>query len=1065
MNELMNVNYLNQVIYKNSPTNIIGTTKLIGVRDIPVPTGDVAYVRKFGTDYLISEITDIQDPISVNMEFKIYSSVTNVLLGSRVGGAAFIAGASLADPEGCYMDIVADGGAVTVLASITIDTDIDAGGLAFVCTAESIADGDTLRLYLSDTTSTYYDSEYMYGGARHVPILNDARLPYYTINAGISACTTANDDGVEVLDSATYEFQSSISLSQLKVYSTDGQNPTITKGVGARLSRDISHDGNNVDTIYVSKTGSDSNTGTYQSPFLTLQYAENNMSGLTYLNIMDSGVYTETIAISSNITIESIYGKIPIISAPSANDIITITSVGVSIKGVCINGNSIGLKAIHINIGAVFTGSINDCDIYDSQSGIITNGLSGNAYDGNILRNKIHDISVNQGIYLAPAVDSAGLIEGNIIYNVTDEGMKIEVLGGLADIDIIDNLCYNTSSGIRILESAAPSAEYVGICENNTLVYNNEYGLEISGTTGGTFSNMICWGNTVFDLFAFLSSGSISISYSNYGTNDGWTIGTGNITTDPQFMQITAPYNFALKIGSGAYKTDSNTDDMGSHFRLIEFNESTIEINGFIIDGQDQYNNAVFILDGVDHITNSLKWCNVFDFQGIAIDPYDDSTDTFFTVLNCKIYNNGNGIKLTRGSNAIQRCLIYSNIIYGVHSDYASQTFTNNVFFGNIYGLYLKNNSSNIVYKDNISLLNSVFGIFSEALIVLSTTYCCITDGASNMNISDPSNIEDNPLFINTNVGSEDFNIKTVELGFKFNSPCRGISSTGGDIGAYVVDRDVLENYWRKYTLQYNPSSATYGTMDKGLVKFNDGAGSLHLWTAAFKRFYKFKYGNNSASSEILKAKLEYFSTLITAGDNSEIVESMTKFLLTFVTSESLLSSSGTTYPNVQDTKNETKVLADATLDLTENLYKGFWVDVIFNTDTFIIDKLTKTMTVTGGAYTVDALKGFTIFYNGYPYYIKSNTADVFTISDPEETLVDSTEILNITKSFRILVNSKNAFILSDINDELPDGTYSYKINYIETVIQKPGLTANQRQFQYTQKVSITGYSLTMEES
>ena len=56
-----------------------------------------------------------------------------------------------------------------------------------------------------------------------------------------------------------------------------------------------------------------------------------------------------------------------------------------------------------------------------------------------------------------------------------------------------------------------------------------------------------------------------------------------------------------------------------------------------------------------------MKWCSLYDFQGIGVDFYDDDTDLDSSFLNCEIYNNGNGIKLTYGGNTFEECLIYNN--------------------------------------------------------------------------------------------------------------------------------------------------------------------------------------------------------------------------------------------------------------------------------------------------------------------------------------------------------------------------------------------------------------------
>ena len=153
---------------------------------------------------------------------------------------------------------------------------------------------------------------------------------------------------------------------------------------------------------------------------------------------------------------------------------------------------------------------------------------------------------------------------------------------------------------------------------------------------------------------------------------------------------------------------------MGSHFRIIEINESTITINGFIIDGQSQYNNAIYILDTADHITTTLKWNSVYDFQGIAIDLFDDDVNTDVTISNCIVRDNGNGIKFVWGRNTVEECLIYNNSVFGIHADHTDQTFNHCIFYNNQYGIYFESNTSGISIRNSIFHLNSLYGIYSE---------------------------------------------------------------------------------------------------------------------------------------------------------------------------------------------------------------------------------------------------------------------------------------------------------------------------------------------------------------
>ena len=155
------LHYLNKIYYQNDPLNVIGATTVTSLRTVPSPSGDVAYVRKFGTDYLIKQVTDITDPVDGNMTFTV-KAADGTTLGSRTGGGAFSAGSTLATAQSCYLEISASGGAVTVLASITIDTDVDVGGLKEIIAARfrnAIGLGKSVILNAGKKIKKYMDSK------------------------------------------------------------------------------------------------------------------------------------------------------------------------------------------------------------------------------------------------------------------------------------------------------------------------------------------------------------------------------------------------------------------------------------------------------------------------------------------------------------------------------------------------------------------------------------------------------------------------------------------------------------------------------------------------------------------------------------------------------------------------------------------------------------------------------------------------------------------------------------------------------------------------------------------
>jgi hypothetical protein len=1056
INEKILFHYRHTIVYLQDDQNAIGATTSITLRTVTSHNDtNCKYVRKFGTDYLIKDVTDIEDPVDVNMIFRVYAE-DGTLLGSRTGGGAFVDGSAVDPAQPCYMEIEASGGNVTVLATITVDTDVDAGGKTFVCAAETVTDGDTLTLYLSETTSTYYDSDYKYGGGRHVPT-GVEMLPYFHPEAADAALGGAFTI-VTVLDSETYEVEDyAISLANTVWQSALGQAATLTNGVGARETREVSTQYNNITAIYFNKSGNDANSGSWQNPKLTIAAAIASRAGrdIVYggMEATITASFPEFVTFGTD-TLESDYGYTPTITHPSST-IISLTSDG-AVKGFIIIGNLVNVGVGGIPAGAKY--------VYDCSISNCSFGIQGQRVD--TIRNKfINNSSAGYYIYL---VGVGGAHTETVQFNYFDNnyrGIRIRqsavVLALTLDFD--DNIIINNSeSGFYVTRDGSGSLTISGSIDNN-LLYNNGFGFWIFAvnTAALTADNDIFHSNNT----AIYTSFALTINYCNFYNNDTKFDGVGVVTSnneiagDPKLCKITSPYEFGLSSDSPCYRADAGGDDIGPKLRIIEINESDIEINGFIIDGQEYYNNAIYILDTVNHIGNINKWCTIEDFQGIAGDPYDDNTNTECQYLNCIIRNNGNGIKLSYGGNIIQECLIYGNTIFSIWSDYTSQTFNHNIFYGNYYGIYFESNTTGIIIKNCIFHGNSWRDISSE--VSISTTYCCITGATDNVDISNTSNITDDPLFENVTSGSEDFHIKTTEGGYIHNSPCKDASDDDPvqDIGAYNVVRSVTSERWLKYQLETNPRDLNPFPKIKGEVNINNAEGSLKRYGVSTKRVFPFQYSDDDEQTEEQKNTLEYLALGLIPGVD-ELTEDDCEILLHILPNQKLFTG---TSGMISATA---KTIDDAAQEWQRNQFKGYWVGVKFTSGVdLVIDSAAKTATKAGAGWTVNEWTGYYFYHNYYYYRILSNTATVLTLSDPDDTLINETaSTYAIEKYFKILQNSKNQLLLEDKDDELVTGSYDYYIDFIKVQSINKNFTPIQDGFYYQKEFSKTGFPIAFEE-
>lgn len=1063
-NEKLLLNYLHELNYQDDPANVVGPTTSLTLRTIPAPGGDIAYVRKFGTDYLIKQVTGITDPIDTDLTFTICAA-DGTILGSRRGGAAFAAGSILTTAQPCYMVVSArvTGGA-TMLAAVTVNTDVDPGGLIFTCPTDTLAPSEYYNLYLSDTGSTYYDEAYMYGGARHTPALNNERKPYFTIATSLAACASAHDDGVEVLDSAEYDEELTVSLATFALYATAGQTPTLTAGIGARASRAQVVQGNNTDTCYVSKSGDDGNAGTYQSPYLTLTFAIANRGARTHIKIMDSGIYLENITLAADIDLEPLFGFMPkIVSGNIGLPVIDLTHTGADVYGITIDGAT--GPAIHISVNN-HAGNITDNTTYNHSNGIVAGG----AFNCNtkVLRNISYNSS-GAGIYLYHNAASTHSVQKNIVY-ACDYGI-IDEFGAGSTTDIQNNVVYNCSapSGIGImLRWNGTNAAVNGNIKNNTIYGCTSWGIAFADASGGdnnftgTISNNISKNNGL-DLYKEGSAVAVTITYTAYSTNTGFVIGAGCITTDVKFCKETTPYKLGLSANSPAYRTGSDNDDMGARLRIIIIGQTDIEINGFFINGKNQYNNGIIKASQSNLVPLTIRWNDAYDCQGIDLDIYDNDADTDATITNNKIHGSGNGLRLARGGNSVSNNLIYGNSVYGLWCDYTGQSFSHNVFMGNQYGLYAESSSAALTIIDNIFSGNMLYGIYSEVIIIPS--YCCINDAINGyVDISDGTNIETNPLFIDAD--GYDYHIMTIEAGSLVDSPCKNIASDGYDIGAYLMTRGIASEAWRKYQLAWNPRRLDPEYNGKGVTAFETALGVRKLFEKSHKRIFPLQWDSAQASTEELWKKIQFLSSLVPDRDQGRTADQC-RIRLHPLPDQLILDSTG-------DIDAATKTIADDGLALVEDELKGYWAGVKY----YSADSGAEIVSVFGAGscygmieiapgpgWENDELIGCYFYRNGYYYYIYGNQPNEFYVYDPNCTLVDESDAAwNVEKYFKIVKNESTVLHLQDDSGELPMGEYDYYVDFIEVMSSNPQFKTNQPRYYWQQETWKTGFSLTLEE-
>jgi hypothetical protein len=1080
-NEKILLNYLHETDYSNTPDNQVGTDadqdSIFGTgnlqRTVPAPAGDIAYVRKFGNPFTITDLDGLSDPGVANLTWTVKTVDGATTYGSRANGGAYVDGSTTGTATAIRLEASVSG-ATTVLPTTMNINDSVVGGLTVNLPAESVTSAEARVFYISRAGSSYYDVNCKYGGARHTPTLttSPAIYSYFDIATAYSVLTTTNDDGVEILDSETYDedlttSNQALDIEQTTIYATSGVSPIITRGIGARTSREVTTQYNNTTAIYFNENGNDANAGTWQNPKLTIAgaIAARTTEDIVYGGsgaTASGGVFSENVTIAAAYTIEADYGYIPKIYNTTGNAI-TVTATGGKIRGLWIELCT--LNGFYI-LGAAACGSteIYDCTFYNISQDGINSQSTGFDLDVTIQDCVIESIG-RYGIFSSRSNlggnTATNNIVRNIIKNINSWGINLFRFGtGGQNGNLTDNVIYNCiGRGLHI------DGAYTGTISNNTIfdiTSGDGYGFYFDNATA-TVNGMIIHTTK----YAVSAGAALTLEYGNFynysvAKFNGAPTNNNEIDGDPKLCKTTeTPYKLGLSADSPCYRADASSYDTGTRLRIIEIDASDIVINGIKIDGQSQYNNAIFILDSANHTGLNIKWCSIYDLQGIAIDLYDDGTDLDAIILNNLIYDNGNGLKLVYGGNTIDENIIYNNAQFGIHSDRTNTTLNHNVFYNNNIGLYLESNST-ISLKNSIFHSNSLYGINSEVAII--PTYCCITDGiTSNVDKSDSSNITNNPLFVNTTSGSEDFNIKTIEFGYDYNSACKDAAETTAfpDIGAYDITRAITNDYWKKHQFTYNPRVVEFQINSKGNVTFNSGTGTQWNWSKARRRGFMFKWQTGQYSNETDRLKVEFFNSLYQRADKERSNEDV-KVRFNPLPSQQIDSGTSATISATA------KTITDSAKSLIEDEYKGYHVGVKFDSDSAngTITAATKKLLVAPSpAWTADEWIGYYFPYGGYYYYISDNDADELTLSDPDSTLANASNIdWTIEKYFKITENTATVLTVEDDDSELVAGTYDWIIRFIECHILSPNMKYSQPRYYFQKETWKTGYSMYLEE-
>jgi hypothetical protein len=1078
--ELMRISHTNRKVYANTASNVIGATE-DPLRVMPALNLDT-YVQRGAYQYIndlsFNSLT-ARSAASNSWIWHLYGNnkltktgpdnYIELLTVTDTGGAtSAVAGLQMGNNYSWYdykITLECTGGTTAALTSsdflnLVPNVAWAADNIFIKLPDVTISSGDEISFYMgipnkSDGLDDMYDMYCYYDRpltmSQNAPTpTGAATAPYLTLADGIANVAVGGDI---VINASQYFLENDLAFTT-NLYANNLKKPVILyrQGVSKYLIPDITLD--DTTSVFFNNNGSDSGTGTYADPFKTLEYAVTNRGGLHVTmggegveSVSDSFVYVLSNAIIiDNYQLQPQAGYILNIGVNTTTGI-TVQSATSKIKNV--NFTDLG-TAEYINIDSpdLHTTTISNCTF-----GEITNNGSAVIVDSTF---KSGDVIINDCVFLGG--------ENAIIVFASN------LLGGFSTV----NRCYfeNYTNAINL----ATGVTYGGPILNNVFSYCT-YGLLTTGTGTLTYPLEHCvysycdygtYGASAFvptslncvffDCVEAAMDGYGVGNYCNFTNNSEDDAGSTSITNEVVgFAEFTKPFDptrYGFSSDSVCFQSGDDGTDLGIYYTHVTTSKT---MNGIFIDCDNKITYPLLATGTAQTIDNCT-------FTGGTSSGY---LVTGTTVINdCKSYNNGVGGQASAVTTSFNNSLFYENYYSGVTIPNGSTDLLidNCVMNLNQYGFYYDGGDCQII--DSIISGNDQ-GIVTDSLFFSNITYSCINDTVDDYtNISDVSNRTNDPLFIDSATVGDDknLNIKTIDAGYFLDSPCYKTDSTGADMGGYTFSARGLQSVtWKKYTFEFNPAFMNINNIVKGLNSTDDGRGNLVNWGKAHKRIFPMTWNNDSASSITQYKMVRYFSTLIETRENGLLSNEVE--LLLWEKPSAKMWTGTTDGVNLDATA---KTFTDSGASLIYDELKGYDLNykVVNETSGSNWSASGKTITDSGASWVVNQWAGWLVEYNGFFYLIASNTATVLTVTDPDSTLTDRTNVAySISKYFKILSNTDTVITVDDVNNELENDQTgkNASIDFITVYVQNSNFSPSQLGYSNNER-SITGYGLTFEE-
>lgn len=670
--------------------------------------------------------------------------------------------------------------------------------------------------------------------------------PYKTIKKGITS-TTAAKGYVIILDSATYyedDLAGATYTYVVGLYAAIGQTPH-------RSCRELDYTPSDSNTIYVSKAGSDSNTGTAASPLLTIAHAITHCDGThQHVMIADDGTYTEDgFTFSGNfLYLYAAAGKCPTVSLTRNDSYATfevsqaetvfksgaisyVRCVALTDDRVLISYASshvvyyMVLDSLYATIKAET--SI-DASSYDSNSVIqLDNGkilflykrYTGSTYylaykvlNGSTFAEEVamtYLVSKNTHVLAASKLPDGNVFVAYVDASDSSKG-KFIVISGSDYTTLVDEIEF---------ESDALSSTNISCCtrtNGNTVIVLGEYYWEYTSSGSHVASGSVPSGYSTPGGCCITADDDVMVLYNNgsgYGVLYVMDALYTMLTPDIAFHSATTSYSHACYFNNQFFIVyqDSADSSYGKfiagmpHVYHIGASAAAV-INGITLNAAE---NAF-----LQHFINAsaafqARYCTiencVSDNNEVMAEAISSNADVKFYNSICR--DNDAGIYTQENTSTIQDSQFYRITrgyaidIDGAAASSGDITIEHCDIYDNYGSIHLENNNGTNEILKNLILYNNALGIDAETAVTVSNSV--ITD--EHVNATDGTSvISANPLYLNEGFFDEDaidLNLKYADLGYHATSPAYDLADDDRNAGAYDVKYIGSVPTWTSITL------------------------------------------------------------------------------------------------------------------------------------------------------------------------------------------------------------------------------------------------------------------------